>query len=377
MTQDSGDREKLRKAVRILERKLGVIALHLKALAARGFQSGSKGKTDNGGSYWHPTEQSQRYPIRSDEDPGEAGEQAVQRRIENNSDKASGKDRKGRTKPVQIDINAFEFYHEKPEEGAELDKYLDDYWTGDPRYYLMSIVNLIAGEPGIPNDRGILKAAETIRNALIESPKFKKHKLSAVGRGGIETKERMNQKAKDKLVREFQEYARRIEPKAMALLDEYNRQLRITHERTDTIYRAMNDKMFRDFMKYGLRPNPGRRNGEGGVIYCTVSRDAALRFKNYDIVVQFKDANKESFPLEYIPLSYLKVGKDKVFETSKYGSIEYVNEHECWLPDDHNAKSGVVFIKLTGTRKEAIDYVRGWGWTGKIVIIHGMRRPKK
>ncbi len=376
MTYDSDDIGKLREAIKMLKIKLDMIALRLKILAVKCFQPSLKDKPNRGSNYWRTTEKKQRYPIRPDEDSSEAGRRAVQRRAENNPDEGGGKSRKGRKRPTVVDLNTFDFNPERPKKRAVINKYASDYWFNDPRYYTTILHNQILGSKKYPIYKGFMKAFERVRNSLLEAPEFAKYELFKT-KNGIATKKKLSKRAKLKLMREIMGYARRIEPEAMALLDEYNRILKLTYEKSGMAYRAMNDDMFGDFMNNGLRPNPEFfPNPEKGMIYCSASRISALDFRNYHIVAQFKDINKKGIPLEYTPLSMVMVGDDRVLESTKYGVIDHLIELEVRLPADHGAEIEVIYIKPRGTPEEAIKYLRGLGWDGKIVIIRGTIRPK-
>ncbi len=72
MTQDSEVGKKLCKAVRILKRKLNMIALCLKTITTGGFQSGPKYHPDDECNYWRMTKKNQRYPLHQGKEPGQA-----------------------------------------------------------------------------------------------------------------------------------------------------------------------------------------------------------------------------------------------------------------------------------------------------------------
>ncbi len=371
MTYDSDDAGKLREAVKMLKRRLSIIALHLKILAARCFRTSLKDKSDQSGNYWRTMEKNRRYSIRPGEDPEKAGEQAVRRRTENN---------RGRSHkiPSQKDIDTFDFKHEPPEKGAMLERYISYYETGDPVSYLYFSSSKIAGSDKLGWRPMELEINRVERSLLSKASKFAKYELFRT-EDGIATKKKLSKKAKDKLIQEIKEYVRMIEPELMAALDEYNRQLQTTYERSRMAYRSMDENKFEDLMANGLQPNPNFFKGKHGVIYCSVSRTTAMEFRDNPIMVQFKDVEKKGFALEYIPLFGLKLGNDNIIENSKYGAVRHIKEHEVRLSDNTGAVMEVVYImqnKNAKNAKELVKYVRGLGWDGKIVIIKGDERPK-
>ncbi len=174
----------------------------------------------------------------------------------------------------------------------------------------------------------------------------------------------------DILCQNFMSDTAEINPKKWKMVADYNRQLREIYEKTWTAYRGMSVEELKSILKYGLQPNP--KNFEDpsmGVSYCSVSRTAAAKFKNYPVMVQFKDVNRAGKTVEYIPLYGLTVNGVKVTEVSKYGAVQNMDEHEVRFPANSGAKIEAVYIKQESKIREMMTQVREMGWDGEIIVI--------
>ncbi len=279
----------------------------------------------------------------------------------------------------------FEIKFEPPEKGAVLRMHLGECWSGDPACYLDGPVIKVKGD-SIVNNTGYMPNFVRFSKWLANNPpaKLSKYRITeyelkynALGKGlHFEHNELDSKKSRDKLVHTISDYADRVDPVAWPEVKNYNALLKKTYERSRRAYRNMDFDKFETLMKKGLQPNEDYfKEKKGGVIYCSASRTKAAQFKDYPIMVQFRDVNKVGRAVEYTPLFGLKANGTNMIETAYYGAIHYIDEHEVRLPANSEAKNEVVYIdKSLAPEEELIKYVREHGWDGKIVTLDKEKR---